>query len=187
MYNRYERRLSGLAIAVRIAYMIPAAIVYLMVNLWRRIVRWYLGSRAESWTTTDARVHNSYEIDENESVLSLNAWDDDSPIESDFETDDDDYRARLAAYHARFAVAIEYTYRVAGEVYTGAYFLPETYTDGSLAGDAQRSWAERKIVVRYNPSNPAQSVFLVKDGAPGKPHIPRALSSRPYVTNLSLK
>jgi hypothetical protein len=90
-------------------------------------------------------------------------------------------------YYPRYAVALEYSYRAGGEFHAGAYFLPETYSEGDVASDAERAWAGRKIVVRYNPDKPAQSVFLQEDGAPGKPHIPRLISYRPYVTDLSLK
>jgi hypothetical protein len=148
----------------------------LSCNLGRWVRRWYVTSRADSWPVTDAWVDSSYELDENEGIVSPNGWE----IGSDDE--DDDYK-----YHAGFAVAIQYHYRVEGALHTGTYFLPETYTEGDLASDAERAWAGRQIVVRYNPSKPSQSVFLVQDGAPGKPHIPRILSQRPYLTGLSLK
>ncbi|HLW52997.1 MAG TPA: DUF3592 domain-containing protein [Candidatus Angelobacter sp.] len=157
---------------VRIVYVIPLAVVYLAVNLARRAGRWYDISRAHSWTKTHARVTGSYEIDENQSALSRNGWGDDR--------DDSDY-------HPRFAVAIQYSYRAGGELYSGTYFLPHTFTRGDLASEAEESWADRKIVVRYNPSRPRQSCFLVEDGAPGRPHIPRLLSYSPYITDLRLE
>ena|SRR6266478_6181873 len=100
---------------------------------------------------------------------------------SDNDGDDDE------EYFPRWTIAIQYSYQADGELYAGTYFLPSTYSDGDLASEAENAWAGRKIVVRYNPSKPAQSWFLEQDGAPGKPHIPRLLSYRPYVTNLSLK
>ena len=152
--------------------MIPLAVVYLVVYAGRLIRRWYLASQAENWPTTDARVIGTYEIDENESALSRNGWDDDG--------------AR-AIYRPRYAIAIQYSYHADGELYSGAYFLPETHVSGSRASKAEQAWKDRKIVVRYNPSKPEQSVFLIQDGAPGKPHIPRLLSYPPYITDVSLK
>jgi hypothetical protein len=169
------RRARPLAAMVRIIYLVPAALVHLVVYVGRWLGRWYVTNRAENWPATDARVTGSYELDENQSILSPNGWE----IDDD---DDDEYE-----YHPRFAVAIQYSYRVDGEVRVGTYFLPETYTEGDLASEAERSWAGRKILVRYNPTKPSQSFFLICDGAPGQPHIPRLLSQRPYITDLSLR
>ena len=66
-------------------------------------------------------------------------------------------------------------------------FSPRTYADGDLATEAANAWTDKAITVRYNPSHPRQSFFLEQDGAPAKPHIPRLLSWKPYVTDLSLK
>jgi uncharacterized protein DUF3592 len=165
-------RVGPLAIMVRLVYMVPAAIVYLLVYMARRIRRWYIGGRAESWPAADAAVSGSYEIDENQSALSRNGWGDER---SDGE------------YYPRWSVAIQYSYQADGESYAGTYFLPQTYSDGVLASEAERAWVGKQIVVRYNPSRPDQSFFLEQDGAPGKPHIPRLISYGPYLTNLSLK
>jgi hypothetical protein len=168
----YDRRVGWFAWMARLVYMVPAAVVYLVVYIARLIRRWYTAVRAESWPAVDAAVNSSYELDENQSVLSLNGWGD--------EEDDDEY-------YPRWTIAIQYSYQADGEFYAGTFFLPKTYSDGDLASAEERAWAGRKIVVRYNPAKPMQSFFLEQDGAPGKPHIPRLLSYRPYVTDLSLK
>jgi hypothetical protein len=171
-YSKARREAQGIAWAARIIYIIPTAIAYLLVHLARQFRRWYVALRAESWPKTNALVSGSYELDENQSVLSRNGW--------GLEEDDNEY-------YPRFAVALEYSYHADGELYSGTYFLPGTYTEGDLASEAERAWVGRKIVVRYNPDKPTQSVFLEEDGAPGKPHIPRLISYRRYLTDLSLK
>lgn len=147
-------------------------VVYLAVHVSRRIRRWRLYSRAESWPSADATVNSSYELDENETAFSVNGW------EEDLEPRD---------YKARWSVALDYTYRVESELFSGTYFLPGTYEEGDVASAAGKAWVGRKIVVRFNPDQPAESCFLLQDGAPGKPHIPFLLSKRPYITNLSLR
>jgi hypothetical protein len=171
-YDQRLRSAQPLAWGVRIVYMVPTAVVYLLVYVLRRIRRWYVQGRAVNWPKVTALVSGSYEIDENQSVLSRNGW--------GLDGDDDNY-------YPRFAIALEYSYRAGAEVYGGTYFLPDTYTEGDLAGEAERAWTGRKIVVRYNPDKAAQSMFLEEDGAPGKPHIPRLISYRRYLTDLSLK
>jgi len=172
MYSKADREAQGLAGALRILYIIPTGLAYLVVYWARRVRRWYVASQAENWPRVTAFVSGSYEVDENQGLLSRNGWG----------LEEDDYE-----YYPRFAVALEYTYRAGSEFHAGIYFLPETYSQGDLAGEAERAWADRKIVVRYNPDKPEQSVFLETDGAPGKPHIPRLISYRPYLTDLSLK
>jgi Protein of unknown function (DUF3592) len=160
-------------VAIRFIYMIPAAVFYFLVYLCRRMRSWLVEGRAQNWPPADATVRGSYQLDENEVPFSLNGWG-----EEGFEEKN---------YHARWAVAIQYDYEADGEIYSGAYFLPATYSDGALAFQAEKSWTGKTIVIRYNPSRPGQSFFLEQDGAPGKPHIPRLLSYRPFVTGLSLK
>jgi hypothetical protein len=172
-FDDYQRRrIEPLAWMIRILYMIPTAVVYLLLYLARRVRRWYLTGRAENWPRANGLVTGSYELDENQSALSPNGWGDES----------DDYE-----YYPLFAVAIQYSYRVEGNLHAGTYFLPQTFTEGDLASEAERAWDGKTIVVRYNPAKPSQSVFLEIDGAPGKPHIPRLISHQPYVTDLSLK
>jgi hypothetical protein len=173
VYYSDRYRAQFFATLARVAFLVPAALGHLVMYTARWTGRWYVANRAEEWPAADALVTGSYEIDENQGILSRNGW----------EVDDDDD----SEYHARFAVALQYSYRVSGEVHTGTYFLPDTYTEGDLAGEAERAWQGRKIIVRYNPSKPQQSFFHVHDGAPGRPHIPWMVSSRPYVTTLSLK
>ncbi len=162
-----------ITILARLVYIVPAAIVYLLVYIARRIERGYTAGRAKNWPTVDAAVSGSYELDENQGALSFNGW---SPDEDDDEE-----------YFPSWAIAIQYSYQADGELYAGSYFLPSTYSDGDLAREVKDSWVGKKIVVRCNPSKPGQSFFLEQDGAPGKPRIPRALSYYPQVTNLSLK
>jgi|SRR5215831_11866713 len=156
----------------RVLFIIFAAPVYFLVHVARRLGRWHNLGRAESWPAADATVTSSYELDENQVAFSSNGWD------SAGEEDD---------YTPSWAVVLEYSYQAEGESYSGSYFLPYTYCDGETASEAERAWADKKIIVRYNPSRPKQSFFLEQDGAPGKPHIPRLLSWKPYITDLSLR
>jgi hypothetical protein len=157
----------------KVVYMIPAAIFYFLVYLGRRMRRWYVEGRAQSWPAADARVFASYELDENEVSFSFKGWSEEG--------------VEIENYDPQWTVALQYSYEAVGEVYSGIYFLPDTYSDDGLASEAEKEWADKSIVVRYNPSKPAQSFFLEQDGAPGKPHIPRLLSYQPYLTDLSLK
>ena len=144
-------------------------------------VRWLRGrsieSRAQNWVRVGATVHGSYEIDENTSVISASTWTNLDNLDEKNESN----------YVSRWAVAIQYSYSFAGEVYAGQYFLPETWSDGHLATKAGKAWIGKKIVVRYNPSHPTRSYFLMADGAPGRSHIPMAFADQPYITTLSLK
>jgi hypothetical protein len=174
----YQRaRSDGNAIRniARIAFMVPAAIVYFFVHIARRVQRWYYGGAARGWPTAQARVTSSYQIDENQVSFSTNGW------------DDEDLNYEEVEYKARWAVALQYSYLADGESYAGTYFLPGTYDEGDLADEAADAWTDKTITVRYSSSSPGKSFFLVEDGAPGKPHIPRLLSWKPYVTDLSLK
>jgi hypothetical protein len=171
----FEERIAGFIarVVIRFIFMIPAAIFYFLVYLGRRIHSWHVAGRALSWPAADATVYGTYKLDENEVSFSVNGWG-----EEGLETKN---------YHARWAVALQYGFETAGEFYSGTYFLPATYSDGDLAFQAEKAWAGKTIVVRYNPSHPGQSFFLEQDGAPGKPHIPRLLSYQPYLTDLSLR
>ncbi|HEY7403113.1 MAG TPA: DUF3592 domain-containing protein [Candidatus Angelobacter sp.] len=174
---------TALRVFARILFMIPAAIVYFFVYLARRIKRWHYSGAARSWPAADGKVTSSFQIDENEVSFSTNGWD----LFSSDRTWDHDDRQEERDYNARWAVALQYSYQADGESYAGTYFLPATYKDGDLADDAATAWINRTITVRYNHSRPRQSFFLEQDGAPGKPHIPRLLKWKPYVTELSLK
>jgi len=142
---------------------------------WLRLLR--MESKAQNWTRVSATVHNNYEIDENAGATSAGTWIQFNNLKN----------ASDSEYVSRWAVAIEYVYQADGKTYPGAYFLPHTYTDGHLASEAGRAWMDKNIIVRFNPHHPEQSVFMVEDGAPGEPHIPKTLSSRPHFTTLSLK
>lgn len=170
-----EDRWAGFLIA-RIFYMVPASVLYLLVHIWRRLLRWHYCGVARSWSAIEATVTGSYQVDENEVIFSMNSWGEE---DTGFETSND--------YTARWAVAIQYSYQADGDYYAGTYFLPRTYADGDLADDTAKEWIGKTITVRYKSSNPQKSFFLEQDGAPGKPHIPRLLRWKPYVTELSLK
>lgn len=134
-------------------------------------------SRAQNWMRVDATVYDTYQIDENAGATSAGTW-------VQFHNFDNSYGSE---YIPHWAVAIRYSYGFAGEMYAGIYFLPETWSEGDLAAEAGRGWIGKKIVVRCNPDRPDQSCFLVEDGAPGEPYIPKSLAAEPYVTTLSLK
>ena len=129
----YQERIYGnlARIGIRVIYMIPAAAFYFLVYLGRRIRRWYISGQAQSWPPADARVFGSYELDENEVSFSRNGWGEEG-LES-------------KKYYARWAVALQYSYEAAGEVYSGIYFLPRTYSDGALAYEAEAAWAGKRI------------------------------------------
>lgn len=177
--DSYDYRLRAQATfwrtAARIAFMVPAAIVYFFVHIARRIRRWHYCSAALNWPSAEAKITGSYQLDENEVAFSTNSWDDEDLNSEDCNN-----------YSARWAVAIQYIYHAERESYSGTYFLPAIYADGDLADDAAKEWADKTITIRYNPSHPTRSFFLEQDGAPGKPHIPRLFSYKPYITHLSM-
>jgi hypothetical protein len=158
--------------ALRLAYMVPAAVFYFLLYLVRRVELWYVSGRATDWQKIEAWVSDSFQIDENATSFSRNAW-------NEMENQGD--------YCPQWAIAIQYSYEAEGMIYAGIYFLPDTYTDGALASEAEHEWDGKHIIVRYNPVRASQSFFLQEDGAPGMPHIPRLLSYEPYITSLSLK
>jgi uncharacterized protein DUF3592 len=162
-----------LEIPVTLLWLAPAVLLSLGVYLFRWGRRWSIANRAVSWPSADATVNSSFELDENESALAAHHW------QGEGETD--------IEYAPLWSTAIQYTYRMNGEIYAGTYFLPATSPDGHIAAESGRSWIGKKIAVRYNPPRPDESAFLVQDGAPGKPHIPRTVSDRPHFTKLSLK
>ena len=162
-----EFELPGVLIAI-----VPAATIALSVYGWRWRQRRSLFFRAQSWPVTDAIVISSYELDENSGVLSRNV----------FSGGDEN-----AEYFPLWSTAIQYSYRVNGDLYAGTYFLPTTSDDGHIAAEAGRAWLGRNIAVRYNPDNAEESIFLEQDGAPGKSRISRLVSDRPQLTTLSLK
>src|SRR5258707_66076 len=119
-------RVGMITILARLVYIVPAAVVYLLVYIARRIERGYTAGRAKNWPTVDAAVSGSYELDENQGALSFNGW---SPDEDDDEE-----------YFPSWAIAIQYSYQADGELYAGSYFLPSTYSDGDLAREVKDSW-----------------------------------------------
>jgi hypothetical protein len=153
--------------------LVPALLLSLSLYLVRWVRRQSITIRAEHWPSAEAVVNSSYELDENETVLSVENWERAEHKEQEYEP--------------LWCTAIQYTYHANGEIYAGTYFLPTTSSDGHIAAESGRSWLEKRIVVRYNPHRPEQSAFLVQDGAPGKSYIPRLVADRPQFTSLSLK
>ena len=81
--------------------------------------------------------------------------------------------AGLLAGHVASAVAshywkcvLQYSYQVTGEFYSGYVMLGEVFFSSEAASAAARPWLQKRIFVRYNPSKPYESAFLVADGAP---------------------
>lgn len=68
--------------------------------------------------------------------------------------------------HYFWQPALQYTYQVGRESYSGCFLLDRIINSPEHAKGATREWLNLKIVVRYNPANPQESVFLEQDGAP---------------------
>lgn len=81
---------------------------------------------------------------------------------------------------------LEYTYEANAEFYSGTYWLPGRCTQDYLAAEKAKKWLHQKIVVRYNPAKPEESAFLVEDGAPGRPYIPRTTRTQTGPIQLKL-
>jgi hypothetical protein len=159
-YSTYnDGRIAALAMMARIVLIVPLAVLYFLLYLYRRLGRWHVSSSAQSWPAADAVVNGSYELDENQSLLSVNGW------SIDADDDDEEYKPRLI-------VALQYTYQAEGELYSGTYFLPGTYSDGNLSSEDAHAWIARKIIVRYNPAKAARSFFLEQDALPANPTSP---------------
>jgi hypothetical protein len=65
-----------------------------------------------------------------------------------------------------FHAGLQYSYRTAGEFYSGYFMVGGVFTSRKDASAAARPWLEKKIFVRYNPARPQESAFLRDDGAP---------------------
>lgn len=148
-------------------YLVPAFIFSVTLYLSRWLRREHTEIRARSWPAAQAKVHNSFELNERS-----------KKVGNEYSSEE---------YIDIWAPAIQYSYQVNGEFYAGTYFLPQVYKDSGKATVAGRVWIGETIIIRYDPKDPEKSFFLQSDGAPGKPHIPRSLADRPQVTTLSLK
>lgn len=144
----------------------PSFAFLMLRYLARRSRSDHMRRNAVSWPSAQAVVNSSFEMN----TRSENIAD----------------KGNDPEYVHYWVTAIQYAYKVNGEFYAGTYFLPRIYKDSGVATDAGRFWIDKKIVIRYQPSNPNQLCFLESDGAPGKPYIPTR-ADRPAFTTLSLK
>jgi len=61
---------------------------------------------------------------------------------------------------------LQYSYKVAGEFYSGYIIFSGPYASREEAAAAASPWIGKTISVRYNPTQPHQSALLSEDGAP---------------------
>lgn len=74
--------------------------------------------------------------------------------------------------HYFWKPALHYTYQVEKETCSGYFTLDRTFDSPEQTRGAAREWLNQKIVIRYNPANPQESVFFLQDGAPpGSEHL----------------
>ena len=71
-----------------------------------------------------------------------------------------------AAANNAWKPALQYSYQVAGQFYSGYFILAGAFISREEASAAARPWREKKIFVRYNPERLHESAFLRADGAP---------------------
>lgn len=124
----------------------------------RRALRVRTDRRAANWPRTSAMVQSSNEF---------------------FEL--------LPGKKAAHSTSLQYVYEVNGDFYSGTYWLPGFRSKHYMAEERGKDWLEKRISVRYNPEKPQESTFLVKDGAPGRPYVPRALYRKRDMILLHLK
>ena len=60
-----------------------------------------------------------------------------------------------------WVVELHYSYVVSGEYYSGVHSLPAG-SEGDAA-DEKKLWNERKLIVRYSPTNVSTAVILMHD------------------------
>lgn len=65
-----------------------------------------------------------------------------------------------------YVPGILYSYQVNGEFYSGQYSFRERYGDPDKAVELARPWLQKKILIRYKPSDPQISVLLPDDRPP---------------------
>ena len=111
---------------------------------------WRLRFGAPKWTLVEGRIQSGYAANMNNAGLSVLGG-----------------ATHVAAAHKTgWRAALQYSYQVAGEFYSGYFLLGPSYYSPETAKAATQDWVDRTILVRYNPSKPHQSAFLPVDGAP---------------------
>jgi hypothetical protein len=184
-------------LAVKLASIVLSPFKVGLVRLWRGFRRGLLLARAGNWPVTDARVVSSFEVDESsQRVFNLLV---NLTRRSVFEGPTGEVTSEDSAWWTPsrwnnvnertlpWLAGIRFSYKVAGNVYSGKYLLPAGYAGYELAAKDGSAWVGKRIKVRYNPAKPEHSAFLQEDGAPGKPHIPVGWDGEPYLVELSLK
>lgn len=76
---------------------------------------------------------------------------------------------------------LQYSYAVRGERYSGSFNLGVWERSEDSATVTGQGWIGEKIRVRYNPSDPAVSIWLQQEGAPAG-----ASSNLPYASDDSV-
>ena len=59
-----------------------------------------------------------------------------------------------------------YSYQVNGEYYSGQFSFPDGFRDRDKALESVKPWLQKKIYIRYKPSDPQISVLLPNDRPP---------------------
>jgi hypothetical protein len=151
----------------------PIFVLAIIVALcWFGYRRWRLRFGATRWTQTGATIESDYAANPSGSGVATVLGG----------------AATGAAVRNSWNAVLQYSYSVAGELYSGYFILAGPFTSREAARDAARPWVLRKITVRYNPRRPRESAFLPADGAPAGS---RSLGDQPPassdVITLSLK
>jgi hypothetical protein len=168
-----------------------------VLHLWRRCGRSLLQARAKSWPVTDATVDSRFEIDESSQrvrnllVNLLRRPLSEAPTGDVAPQDPTGWTpgswSKVNERTLPWLAGIRFRYRVEGITFCGTYLLPSAYAAYEPAAEDGKWWVGKRIKVRYNPGKPEQSVFLLEDGAPGKPRIPVGWDGEPYLVDLSLR
>ncbi len=90
--------------------------------------------------------------------------------------------------YAVCSAEVNYTYRVNGELFAGSVSLPAD--DNKHANGLALGWRNREILVRYSPSDPAESTVLLEDQPPPSGVVPNKLRTGlrpPLVVNRKFK
>lgn len=66
----------------------------------------------------------------------------------------------------RYAPGILYSCQVNSEFYSGQYRLSGSFNDYDEALELAKGWLEKKVYIRYKPSDPQVSVLLPDDRPP---------------------
>ena len=117
---------------------------------WFAYRRWRMRFGAKRWTQTEATIESDYAANPSGSGVATVLGG----------------AATGAAVRNSWNAVLQYSYSVAGELYSGYFILSGPFTSREDARDAARPWVLRKIAVRYNPRRPHESAFLISDGAP---------------------